>query len=169
MIKLLCWLRPTFTVGLWKPLLLSCCRRDIWALPYWNLDIFLYARYLCSCMQDTFARATHSAYAAGRPSAARDDRVSCIQPLLARAFGLKVERARATIGYLVYKIFSQTTPVRERPKFQKHPLPVCRTSFENGPKRSALTVDAIICGFKQDFLTDDVAGELARGIYTIKT
>ena len=29
------------------------------------------------CMQDTFARATHSA--AGRPSAARDDRVSCIQ------------------------------------------------------------------------------------------
>ena len=31
------------------------------------------------CMQDTFARATHSAYAAGRPSAARDDRVSCIQ------------------------------------------------------------------------------------------
>ena len=32
------------------------------------------------CMQDTFARATHSAYAAGRPSAARDDRVSCIQP-----------------------------------------------------------------------------------------
>ena len=29
------------------------------------------------CMQDTFARATHSA---GRPSAARDDRVSCIQP-----------------------------------------------------------------------------------------
>ena len=30
-------------------------------------------------MQDTFARATHSAYAASRPSAARDDRVSCIQ------------------------------------------------------------------------------------------
>ena len=30
-------------------------------------------------MQDTFARATHSAYAAGRPSAARDDRVSFIQ------------------------------------------------------------------------------------------
>ena len=29
-----------------------------------------------ACMQDTFARATHSA---GRPSAARDDRVSCIQ------------------------------------------------------------------------------------------
>ena len=28
------------------------------------------------CMQDTFARATHSV---GRPSAARDDRVSCIQ------------------------------------------------------------------------------------------
>ena len=28
------------------------------------------------CMQDTFARATHSA---GRPSAARNDRVSCIQ------------------------------------------------------------------------------------------
>ena len=28
------------------------------------------------CMQDTFARATHSA---GRPSAARDDRVYCIQ------------------------------------------------------------------------------------------
>ena len=27
-------------------------------------------------MQDTFARATHSA---GRPSAVRDDRVSCIQ------------------------------------------------------------------------------------------
>ena len=27
-------------------------------------------------MQDTFARATHSV---GRPSAARDDRVSCIQ------------------------------------------------------------------------------------------
>ena len=35
----------------------------------------------CGCMQDTFARATHSAYAAGRPSAARDDRVSCIQGL----------------------------------------------------------------------------------------
>ena len=32
------------------------------------------------CMQDTFARATHSTYAAGMPSAARDDRVSCIQP-----------------------------------------------------------------------------------------
>ena len=31
------------------------------------------------CMQDTFALATHSAYAASRPSAARDDRVSCIQ------------------------------------------------------------------------------------------
>ena len=32
-------------------------------------------------MQDTFARATHSAYAAARPShkRARDDRVSCIQ------------------------------------------------------------------------------------------
>ena len=33
-------------------------------------------------MQDTFARATHSALRlnkAGRPSAARDDRVSCIQ------------------------------------------------------------------------------------------
>ena len=30
------------------------------------------------CMQDTFARSTHSA---GRPSAARDDRVSCIQGL----------------------------------------------------------------------------------------
>ena len=30
-------------------------------------------------MQDTFARATHSAYAAGRPSAARDDMVFCIQ------------------------------------------------------------------------------------------
>ena len=30
-------------------------------------------------MQDTFARATHSAYAAGRQSAARDDRVSCMQ------------------------------------------------------------------------------------------
>ena len=29
-----------------------------------------------TCMQDTFAHATHSA---GRPSAARDDRVSCIQ------------------------------------------------------------------------------------------
>ena len=39
-----------------------------------------------SCMQDTFARATHSAYAAGRPSAARDDRVSCIQWL----FGLRI-------------------------------------------------------------------------------
>ena len=35
---------------------------------------------LCCCMQDTFARATHSAYAAARPS------------------------ARATIGYLVYKL-----------------------------------------------------------------
>ena len=32
-----------------------------------------------SCMQDTFARATHSAYATGRPSVARDDMVSCIQ------------------------------------------------------------------------------------------
>ena len=30
-------------------------------------------------MQDTFARATHSA---GRPSAARDDRVSCIQLII---------------------------------------------------------------------------------------
>ena len=38
----------------------------------------------CICMQDTFARATHSAYAAGRPSAARDDRVSCIQMLYIR-------------------------------------------------------------------------------------
>ena len=38
---------------------------------------FLYARYLV-------ARATHSAYAAGRPSAARDDRVSCIQARFAR-------------------------------------------------------------------------------------
>ena len=36
-------------------------------------------RVINHCMQDTFARATHSAYAAGRPSAARDDRVSCIQ------------------------------------------------------------------------------------------
>ena len=38
--------------------------------------------YPTLCMQDTFARATHahSAYASGRPSAARDDRVSCIQP-----------------------------------------------------------------------------------------
>ena len=34
-------------------------------------------------MQDTFARATHSACSAGRPSAARDDRVSCIQGRLA--------------------------------------------------------------------------------------
>ena len=32
-------------------------------------------RTMKGCMQDTFARATHSA---GRPSAARDDRVSCI-------------------------------------------------------------------------------------------
>ena len=39
-------------------------------------------KILCTknhCMQDTFARATHSAYAASRPSTARDDRVSCIQ------------------------------------------------------------------------------------------
>ena len=33
--------------------------------------------FMDTCMQDTFARAKH--YAAGRPSAARDDRVSCIQ------------------------------------------------------------------------------------------
>ena len=31
------------------------------------------------CIQDAFARATHSAYADGRPSAARDDMLSCIQ------------------------------------------------------------------------------------------
>ena len=35
-----------------------------------------YSCITLTCMQDTFARATHSA---GRPSAARDDRVSCIQ------------------------------------------------------------------------------------------
>ena len=39
-------------------------------------------------MQDIFARATHSAYAAGRPSAARDDRVSCIQDRDASYFKL---------------------------------------------------------------------------------
>ena len=38
-----------------------------------------------SCMQDTFARATHSA---GRPSAARDDRVYCIQDAKPRTFRL---------------------------------------------------------------------------------
>ena len=40
-------------------------------------------------MQDTFARATHSA---GRPSAARDDRVSCIQ-------GEVLDGGRSGIGY----------------------------------------------------------------------
>ena len=40
-----------------------------------TFTIYIYSNY---CMQDTFARATHSAYAAARPS------------------------ARATIGYLVY-------------------------------------------------------------------
>ena len=40
------------------------------------------------CMQNTFARATHSAYAAARPS------------------------ARATIGYLVYKKFVYKIPYR---------------------------------------------------------
>ena len=38
--------------------------------------LYLTAIKISACMQDTFARATHSA---GRPSAARDDRVSCIQ------------------------------------------------------------------------------------------
>ena len=46
-------------------------------------------RYL-AYKQDTFARATHSAYAAGRPSAARDDRVSCIQRRIGR-FGLQTQ------------------------------------------------------------------------------
>ena len=43
-----------------------------------NIFLYFQGRYR-GCMQDTFARATHSAYAAARPS------------------------ARATIGYLVYK------------------------------------------------------------------
>ena len=52
-----------------------------------------------ACMQDTFARATHSAYAAGRPSAARDDRVSCIQ--VTRSLGLAFRpSARASKGIL---------------------------------------------------------------------
>ena len=34
---------------------------------------------IAHCMQNTFARATHSAYAAGRPSVAYDEMVSCIQ------------------------------------------------------------------------------------------
>ena len=42
-------------------------------------------------MQDTFARATHSA---GRPSAARDDRVSCIQ-----GSALLVERNESRIYF----------------------------------------------------------------------
>ena len=42
------------------------------------------------CIQDTFAHATHSA---GRPSAARDDRVSCIQGPAPRA-QLVVHRLR---------------------------------------------------------------------------
>ena len=46
----------------------------------WNLFARqTFPNYMAFCMQDTFARATHSAYAAGRPSAARDDRVSFIQ------------------------------------------------------------------------------------------
>ena len=47
------------------------------------------------CMQDTFARATHSAYAAVRPSAAHDDRVSCIQ-----TFIQPLGQARASKGIL---------------------------------------------------------------------
>ena len=56
-----------------------------------------YRRYcFIICMQDTFARATHSAF---RPS------VVCKIPLLARRSRPKGARpsARATIGYLVYK------------------------------------------------------------------
>ena len=89
-------------------------------------------------MQDTFARATHSAYAAGRPSAARDDRVSCIQrgsaqynymqdtfarartrsKLAPRCGPCRAQSARryrpdvimsATLGYLVYKQYNYTT------------------------------------------------------------
>ena len=41
--------------------------------------IFIELAKLKLCMQDTFAGATHSAYAAGRPSAALDDMVFCIQ------------------------------------------------------------------------------------------
>ena len=44
-----------------------------------SILVFLGERRLIFCMQDTFARATHSAYAAGRPSTARDEGVSCIQ------------------------------------------------------------------------------------------
>ena len=70
-----------------------------------------------TCMQDTFARATHSAYAAGRPSAARDDRVSCIQvtyppPFLQDTF--KFARAlcqacdvRLGVVYCIYYVISQ--------------------------------------------------------------
>ena len=44
-------------------------------------------------------------YAAGRPSAARDDRVSCIQPIVTRTLGLAAalaECAREQM-YLAYK------------------------------------------------------------------
>ena len=45
---------------------------------------------LIVCMQDTFARATHPA---GRPSAARDDRVSCIQVYSSKTKCMPYERA----------------------------------------------------------------------------
>ena len=44
---------------------------------------------LIYCMQDTFARATHSA---GRPSAARDDRVSCIQTDIMKLLNVPSQR-----------------------------------------------------------------------------
>ena len=60
-------------------------------------------------MQDTFACATHLAYAAGRPSAARDDMVSCIQERIRNLVALTSARfcARAR------RRFSPISRIRE--------------------------------------------------------
>ena len=57
----------------------------------------LLSRALGLCMQDTFARATHSA---GRPSAARDDRISCIQAWPDSCLGVKLSQKHASKGVL---------------------------------------------------------------------
>ena len=91
-------------------------------LSFSSLADDLYARYLCSCMQDSFARARTRpkgyvtvaqvrratiGHLVHKPTTkTRDDRVSCIQPLLARRTRPKgyltvAQVRRATIGHIV--------------------------------------------------------------------
>ena len=83
-------------------------------------------------MQDTFARATHSAYAAVRPSA-RDDRVSCIQRISGR-------RKMSSLGH-------SKSPVVQRLGWISHLVIGWGSKFKGGSIVTSLHTSCIRAAF----------------------